>query len=361
MKHFRIFLLIIHILLFHITGPSLNGEAIVMTSPAFDTPEQMILYSLEACEEAIDLQIYHLPPSEAIRLYQQLLEQEPQLFYVSRSISYTYDADGSVLYLYPEYTMDQVSIALGREALLRELEHVRRLAHPHFSEGDNALLIHDYLAFAYTYSPSGEENYDVYALLKEGHGVCQAFSLMFIALGRCLGLEVDMVTSLSMDHAWNHVRIGNEYYHIDVTRNLPDEGANVSHVRFLICDNALRDLGYRDYNCPSKHICQSHSYEYTNADASDQSLMRDISGGALYLSSHWIVMNKNGVLMTLSLDPNHKNERLMDKIDPNEDGILSISDVLHPAIQGAPTEAQYLAHAIRQRLLEQVLQGKISG
>lgn len=361
MKHFRIFLLVVHLTFFHVTVPALSCGAITTAASTPDTAEQLILYSLEAYEEAIDLRDYRLLPSDVVHLYQKLLEQEPQLFYVSRSLSYTYDQEGAVLFLYPQYTLDQAAVASGREALVQAFERVKNLAHPHFSDADKALLIHDHLALTYTYSPDGEENYDAYALLREGHGVCQAFSLMFIALGRCLGLEVDMVTSLSMDHAWNHVRIGCEYYHIDVTRDLPSEGESVSHDRFLICDRALRDLGYHDYACPSDHLCQSHSYEYTDTDGNDHGLLCDISGGALYLSPRWLVMNENGVLLTLSLDPNDKNERLSDQIDPNEDGILSISDVLHPGIQGAPPEAKDLAHAVRQRLLELAIQDESGG
>jgi hypothetical protein len=84
-------------------------------------------------------------------------------------------------------------------------------------------------------------------------------------------LEVDIVTSTAMDHAWNHVRVGGTWYHVDVTRDDPiviGEGASrVNHDRLLLSDTALDSLGYHDYACAAGHTCTDTGFQNENGTA----------------------------------------------------------------------------------------------
>ncbi|WP_448374361.1 transglutaminase domain-containing protein [Fervidobacterium sp.] len=76
----------------------------------------------------------------------------------------------------------------------------------------------------------------VYATLRNQRGVCQGYALLFYKLAKAAGLQVYLVSGQGKDptastrelepHAWNVVKIGNDYYYVDVTWN-DGTGTNV--------------------------------------------------------------------------------------------------------------------------------------
>lgn len=316
--------------------------------------EDVLLWGLEKMEKIIDLSSYRLTPGEITGIYRRLMEDHPGLYHVEFTFTYTYDQDGYLVELFPAYRMDQAALAASRRQVLTWLREVQAQGERHLSEGDKILFIHDYLAEQYTYSPTGEENYDIYSMITQGHGVCQAFSLALIALGRCLGLEADMVTSTAMDHAWNHVTVDGAVYHVDVTRDLGDEAHGIGHERFLLCDEAMAALGYHDYDCHESHSCDTHNYEIIAEETVHQSILKDVEGLSLYLSSLWLGQTTEQDLVRWSLQKG-KEAYHQGQPDLDGDGILSLSDILLPEIQEATGRQMKLADELRRRLLLKAL------
>ena len=58
---------------------------------------------------------------------------------------------------------------------------------------------------------------DACGLATEKKGVCQAFTLLAKGVLDKLGIENDTVTSNNLDHIWNRVKLGGNWYHIDFT------------------------------------------------------------------------------------------------------------------------------------------------
>ena len=113
---------------------------------------------------------------------------------------------------------------------------------------------------------------DAFSLFRDGVGVCQAYALAFMALGRAAGLEVDMVTSREMDHAWNRMSgVGDAWYHVDVTRDdpirEPGTASVVRHTRLLRSDAGMEAEGYTAFSCGDGHICADGRYETAEGDA----------------------------------------------------------------------------------------------
>lgn len=335
---------------------SVNAED---TRDQTETPMELrdrLLYSLEHCEEEIDLYEYRIPKSEVGVVYRHLLESQPQLFYVGGAFSYTYDPQGYLMSLFPTYLMDRETLTDSRRSMITWLNDIQTAGKTYASDGDKALFIHDYLAENFTYSPTGEENYDVYSLLTEGHGVCQAFSLAMIALGRCMELEVDMVTSPAMDHAWNHVAVDGDIYHVDVTRDLPTDRQGVRHERFLLCDSAMAALGYRDYTCEHGHRCDEHRYEPAPSEGQHQGMLRELTGTAYYISPYWLGQTKEDTLVMWAFGGDtEKEEYPTESLDLNRDGRLSLADILLPTVQKAPPSAMPLTDALRRCLMRRAL------
>jgi UDP-N-acetylglucosamine 1-carboxyvinyltransferase len=223
---------------------------------------------LTACREIIDLSDSSLPVSALGQVYLTVLHSHPELFHVALRLSYrctesTVDGVPTLIVteVYPAYTLTGVALTAARAdyrdmlaAILTEME-LTFGDHPR-TEADTVLYLHDYLADRYTYdtradAPNADApraaNADAYTFLRDGRGICQAYALTFLALCQGAGLEADLVVSDAMDHAWNHVRVEGEWYHVDVTRDDPIPAAEgtdkVNHLRLLRSDKGMEALG----------------------------------------------------------------------------------------------------------------------
>ncbi len=232
----------------------------------------------------IDLRAACLPREALGRVFARVMNGTPELFYVDSRLSYTYDAAGDVLSVTPAYRMAGEELEAARRFWHDTLDQVMASLHeaqtarqavpgggiPAWSEADTVLFLHEYLAQTYDYDTAGG-NFDALSLFRDGVGVCQAYALAFMALGRAAGLEVDMVTSREMDHAWNHVRVGDAWYHVDVTRDdpirEPGTASVVRHTRLLRSDAGMEAEGYTAFSCGDGHICADGRYETAEGDA----------------------------------------------------------------------------------------------
>ena len=121
---------------------------------------------------------------------------------------------------------------------------------------DKALILHDYLAKTVEYnmnavSSSNNQLTSVDAHARSAYGaivdktaVCQGYALAYAHLLSLVGIESEFVTSDYMNHAWNMVKIDNDFYHVDVTYDDPVNTSNedaglVSHEYFLRSDESI--------------------------------------------------------------------------------------------------------------------------
>lgn len=231
------------------------------------TARDALATALTDSQSEIDLSAYAIPTDEIGALFADVLHAHPLLFHVSPDLTYCYDAAGHVVSLYPSYTLEGTALTAARHLYEASLGELVAAIDPAWSEADRALAIHDLLALRYTYDTK-ENNYDVFRLFCDGTGVCQAYALAYMAVGQAIGLAVDLVYSDAMDHAWNHVRVDGEWFHVDVTRDDPVEGDSpvVRHARLLRSDSGMASLGYTAFTCTGQHTCTSHRFETADGD-----------------------------------------------------------------------------------------------
>ncbi len=112
------------------------------------------------------------------------------------------------------------------------------------SDYDKILQIHDYIVEKGEYDTrlfsEGEvppESYSTYGILTLGVGVCESYAKSMKYLLDEAGIESMIVigTSRGENHAWNLVRIDDEYYHIDATWNDPitEDGSQIIRHNFF--------------------------------------------------------------------------------------------------------------------------------
>ncbi|MBO5111054.1 MAG: transglutaminase domain-containing protein [Clostridia bacterium] len=349
--------LIISSFFFCIGGIFPSGQDSDMPPVVQLNPRESILQDLEAHASCIDTRAWQLTAEEIMDIFQELIETRPGLFFVFPKLSYAYEENGLVTEIYPQYRIDPEETEAARYHLLEYTKNFANAVYPRMSDGDKALLIHDHLADQYRYSPPGEENYDTYSLWAEGHGVCQAFSLMYILLGEAIGLEVDLVTSDSMDHAWNHVKVDGNFYHVDVTRDLSNESKHYSHDRFLLCDIGMKNKGYTDFSCHARHICNVHTYEVKDGQTEHESLMRDVVGESVYIGSSWLSnIPQQGLAILVLFEVCSPENRLTSGADLDGNGMLSLADLILLQAHCHTEVSYFMLSSLINALLEKALQ-----
>lgn len=213
---------------------------------------QYILSEYLRCADTIRIKTekFNLSETEVARIFAVLFYSEAELFYTDNGYGSIFEG-GVFTAIRPVYLYD-VSEIPARLAEFRELaDEIISQADPAWGEWEKVAFVHDYIALNYGYDhvhTSKEEMiYDAYNMLKEGIGVCQAYSLLTRYLLKRLGVNCECVSCHELNHEWNIVKIGGSWYHIDVTwDDWDDKGlyGQVSHDYFLSSDSAFDDGGH---------------------------------------------------------------------------------------------------------------------
>lgn len=209
---------------------------------------QYLLGEILKCKTEISVSEYNLNEEQIGEVFAMLFYSEAELFFIDGHYSFTRYAGSGIIQtirpLYPD-NVDEIPAMLAEfhemtDAIIAEVD-------PTMSDWEKVAFIHDYVALHYDYDHD-LEIYDAYAMLKTGIGVCQAYSLLTRYLLKELGIECECVSCKGLNHEWNIVKIGNSWYHMDVTWDDRDDKGfygQVSHDYFLASDSFF-DQGYDD-------------------------------------------------------------------------------------------------------------------
>lgn len=130
------------------------------------------------------------------------------------------------------------------------------------SDWQIALSIHDYLA-AYGEYDETYTYYLGYDLLVRGTSVCDGYTKAYMDLLNRVGIPCVRVVSEAMNHSWNLVQIGGQWYHVDVTWDDPTSNreGRVSHKYFLLSDDTIADEDHEHHGWETDIVCSDTSME----------------------------------------------------------------------------------------------------
>lgn len=196
--------------------------------------------------------------------------------YLSNGINVTsWYNSGKYVRLDVDYTMSENEINAHFAAVDARIAEIDAILNTASEDLDMALLLHDYLAY------TGKYDYDNYingtipadsyrsaGILVNGVGVCQSYAYAFKYFMHRKNIECHVVSSKAMNHAWNMIKLGDSYYHIDVTWDDPtlDKLGQVKHDHFLVSDGAFRtvrgggDKAHTVWDTPD-FICSDTRYD----------------------------------------------------------------------------------------------------
>jgi len=205
--------------------------------------------------------------------FRSVLADHPELFWIDSSVETTtngltnkvtgYTITASV----PEEERDQMQAELeaAADACISEID-------PDASEYEKIKAVYEYLVNTVDYDAQAQYSQCVQSALLNHKAVCAGYAKAFQYILHRMGFfctTVSGATSEGGRHAWNLVRIGDQYYHVDVTWGDPvfagaqdGGGVTVMNYMYLCCTDAEIYQTHVPDNIIQLPSCSDTSYDY---------------------------------------------------------------------------------------------------
>ena len=221
-----------------------------------------------------EAQLYAGVPTETFwKVYHAVLADHPEFFWIDSNIEATESGlTGKVV----GYKIAANLPALEREGVRLRLEAAADACIASIpadaSEYGKIKAVYDYLIDTVDYERGVPNNQNIQSALLDRKSVCAGYSKAFQYILHRMGMFCTYVTGKTDtgdDHAWNIVRIGGEYYNVDVTWGDPvfagaqeHEAVMVTSYNYLCCSDAALQSTHTaeaDFALPA---CTDDSYDY---------------------------------------------------------------------------------------------------
>lgn len=228
--------------------------------------EKVIVDALMNFEESIDVTKFVKEYGWSInelKSFSSVSWSNPELFFVdtnSYRCSILKSEDGEILeckisdYKFEitkeEYSKCKVELD---QAVAEAMKTVKGVSDP----VEKVKRLHDYLIRVCEYDEQiADEDkaltaVSMYSVLVRHKAICQGYARAYHYLLCEAGIESEILISYDMNHCWNYVKIGKNWYHVDVTYDDPvfdgkdPATSHISYCCFLLSDKAMRGIGHR--------------------------------------------------------------------------------------------------------------------
>lgn len=304
--------------LYYVQEQSYNLEAV-----------QNFLYKeMKNRKEKIDVSKFNIPIEDAGVVLSSTINANPDLYYVENGYGYSYNSATGKLNSYTVKYMDTDDEAFNN-AVTDALSEIT----PAMSDMEKVVVLHDYLILNteydydnYQHNTVPQESYSAYGALVKRKAVCMGYALAYQYLLNKCGITTYYVSSDSMNHAWNIVKIGNDYYHVDTTWDDPvnDVQGRTSHFYMLISDSSWESTRkHSDWKVYTSTYANEISCNCDDPQYED-AFWKDLYSPVIAYKGKFIYRQKNDILQRMTL---------YDDVDsvfctlPFENGTNSISSV----------------------------------
>lgn len=147
----------------------------------------------------------------------------PDIFYAT-GFRYRFYPDGSSAEMLPEYLFDKAKVKEHQKAMSARIAKLARPAQG-MTEWEKENYIHDFICENVRYDKLKKAySHEIIGPLGQGVGVCEGIAKTVKILCDTLGIwciiaisDANPEKGIKYRHAWNVVRIGGTYYHLDAT------------------------------------------------------------------------------------------------------------------------------------------------
>ncbi|MBD5474450.1 MAG: hypothetical protein HDR17_00425 [Lachnospiraceae bacterium] len=238
-------------------APSKRGNlSVYSVSVQSDEAVDYLYQQMLAREEMIDISAYNIPyDSSGLNILGNLvsgiLNEHPDLYFVERR--YGYRGNGTIITAITFTYINTYDDAAFKQSVTTALSRVDS----QMSDLEKAVVLHDYLTVNCEYDYQNylnktilPDSYNAYGTLVNRTAVCQGYALTYKYLLNQVGIDCYMVTSTSMNHAWNMIVLDGKYYQVDVTWDDPvwDKIGQSVHTYMFCSDAVFQDANHQHYD-----------------------------------------------------------------------------------------------------------------
>lgn len=275
--------------------------------------KKIVIHAYQNYETEINVKSYGLYDDEAgsnmlSSVMEEVINETPYLFYTGREFSKAVmDSNHQIIRLNLTYSslyikngkVNKAKIRNDRKRIDAAAKKVLSNVNSKMSDVEKAMVIHDYLVRTVTYNDKRdrESRLSEVGTLLEHRANCQGYSVTYRMLLNKAGISSKCVSSQKMRHMWNLVKIGADWYHVDVTWDDPLNAGNykeqygvVLHDNFLLSDKKIKKNNHYGFGKTS-----AASTKYDNA------YWRKVNSAFWYRSGKFVYADLSGIYMRSSL------------------------------------------------------------
>ena len=191
-----------------------------------------------------------LSGQELTDIYFQLRLDHPEIFY-TEGFHYKFYPDSENVEMIPEYLFKKNKVMEHQKAMDARVKKLARQAEK-LNEKEKELYIHDFICQNVRYDKLKKAySHEIIGPLGQGVGVCEGIAKSVKILCDALGIWCMIAISganpekgVKYRHAWNIIKIGGKYYHLDATfDNSLGNPEEVRHDYFNLNDKQI----FRDH------------------------------------------------------------------------------------------------------------------
>ena len=250
---------------------------------------EVLANALRNRETMVDVSSFGIPTSNASRIYTDTLNNNPDIYYAGNNIGYGTNSNGTItgFYLfYKDFTAEQMA------AFDAKVDEILTNVGSDWSTLKKIFYIHDWIVLNTVYDINSTNQYSAYGVIIDGKAVCQGYSLAFKLLLNRLGIDCKVVTSSSINHAWNYIEFDGDHYYIDVTWDDP-VGAiedNCEHDNMLRSKAGIIVTGHSGSDWLMDGI---NSYNASSNDRFEDALWQSYDKTIYFLDNYGIFVDDN--------------------------------------------------------------------
>lgn len=254
--------------------------------------KSVLVNALEEVKTKVDFSSYGISYEGFEEVYRETVDSNHRYFYVN-GCSYS-ATNGKLAEVNIRYTANKSTI----KKMLQEYDAAMALAvnevADDWSDMEKALYLNDYLSqnCTYDFTYTGRTAYD--ALVKKAV-VCEGYAQAYKALLAEVGIRSEIVSSQSLNHAWNLVEINGKYYHVDVTWN-DSRGETLGSARHAYFMKSTEYFKKDHYVADDWKITGDWKLSSAKDTAYDNCVWNDIDTGFSYANGYWYAFDGNNIV-----------------------------------------------------------------
>ncbi len=233
--------------------------------------------------------------SKVVSAFEHQYMQDPFVFYLNGAMQVGYELQSGwgsryvtsmtlKLQRYERYAnVDVNEMEQIKAAMISEAQAIVDLAGTDRSDWEKLLIAHDELVRRISYDTTlDQSNNQTASALIDDYSLCKGYAQSFKLVCDLMAIDCQVISGQAdgIEHAWNLVKLEDEYYHIDVTHDdpVPDRGPTgpVDHRHFLRSDDQMSSTHQwlrENYNTAS--VDGAHYFRQNDLIVNDTDMLRD--------------------------------------------------------------------------------------